>query len=154
MCRNVRWSARLSSLCRLKCFALQISSHACRVVCHSRYSLCFGSSLAQGPSFSCRSFDRHSSGRSSLTSVRVPPWIVRSLKLLIWTSSFRFSVAWVRAYLSGLLFRWSFVTCALPVEDRLPFRVRRVRLHHSKDVRTEKSSVAQSRISDRHVVSR
>ena len=29
---NVLWSARLSSLCRLQCFALQTNSHACRVV--------------------------------------------------------------------------------------------------------------------------
>ena len=38
--------------------------------------------------------------------------------------------------------------------DLVTLRVRRVRLNHSEDVRTEGSNVAQSKVSDRRVVSR
>ena len=61
---------------------------------------------------------RQASGRQGLAHDSLCPlFIVWSLQLLIWTSSFR------------------------------------VRLDHSEDVRTERSNVAQSRISDRRVVS-
>ena len=43
--------------------------------------------------------------------------------------------------------------CSSRVEPAT-LRVRRARLDHSEDVRTEKSNVAQSRIFDRRVVSR
>ena len=56
------------------------------------------------------------------------------------SGSFRISVDRARAYL------WSRV-------EPSPLRGRRVRLHHSEDIRTEKSNVAQFRISDRRVVS-
>ena len=42
---------------------------------------------------------------SSFTILVVPLLFVRSLKLLIWTLSFRFSVAWVQAYLLRLPLR-------------------------------------------------
>ena len=54
--------------------------------------------------------------------------------------------AWVRAYLLRLLSRR-----ALPVLNQ---RTLRVRLNQREDVRTERSHVAQSRISDHRVVSR
>ena len=43
---------------------------------------------------------------------------------------------------------------ALPCVEPATLRVRHVRLNHREDVRTEKCNVAQSRISDRRVVSR
>ena len=58
-------------------------------------------------------------GKSSLTSVRVPSWIVRSLSLLIG----------VEVSVSTL-------------------QVQRVRVNHSEDVRADRPHVAQSRISE------
>ena len=53
------------------------------------------------------------------------------------------------AFALAVVFRY---LCSSRVEQAT-LRVRRVRLNHNEDVRTEKSNVAQSRISDRLVVS-
>ena len=47
----------------------------------------------------------------------------------------------------AVILRYAFATCA----ERVTLQVPRVRLDHSEVVRTEKSNVAQSRISDRRV---
>ena len=47
-------------------------SSLCRVACHSRYPLCSGASPDLGDISSCPIFERHPSGRSSLTSLLGP----------------------------------------------------------------------------------
>ena len=57
----------------------------------------------------------HQGGKSSLTRVHVPSWIVGNFRVCIRSGSFRFSLAWVRAHLFRSLSRRSFGACALPV---------------------------------------
>ena len=73
---NVQWSARFLSLCRLKCFVAQISSHACRAVFQQQVFVALTSF------WSVRRIDRQPSGESSLTSVPGARYLLRFLSLV------------------------------------------------------------------------
>ena len=90
------------------------------------------------------------SGKSSPASAHLPSWIVWGSRLLITSGSFRFCAAVLDALSLAVILRYM---CCYRVEPTIP-RVRRVRQNHSESVRTERNHIAQSRISDRRLVSR
>ena len=97
----------------VKCFSLRTSSHACRVVCHSTYPLCFGSSLDQGDCFRPIGVSKRQELAHKSTCALV--FFVQKLRFLCLASSFRSSVALVQACFLRLLSRRSLVTRPLPV---------------------------------------
>ena len=109
-----------------KCFASQTSSHACRVFCHSRYSLCHGSSIDQGDGFLLSEYVstgiRAASARSQVCMSHLGVSRAPSLTLWIKSGRFRFSVDWARAFLSRSLSRRAFGVCVLPVLNHRLFK--------------------------------
>ena len=109
-----------------------VSSHACRVDCHSRYPLCSLSSLDQGD---CS-----------------PPFGVSEVAVLDFEFPFVCGIG-TSVFVALALVVLLRYRCSSRVEPAA-LRVRRVRVNHSDDVRTDESNVAQSRISDRRAVFR
>ena len=116
---NVRQSARLSSLCRLKCSSLQkqLACESCRLP-QQVSSLLWLFSWFRRVISSCRSFDKHASGRSSLTGLLGPLVSVWILRLLFFFSSSSVSL-WLRcrsvvALALALILR----TCTLAMSDQ------------------------------------
>ena len=119
-----------------KCFALQFSSHACRVVCHSRYPLCALAPLLINETVFLLSERQDLAHKSACPSVICPEPEVADLDGEL-------------PFLCGLV-TCVIVTLALVVLLRYrrssrvepaALRVRRVRLDHNEDVRTEKSTL-------------
>ena len=130
-----------------KCLALQTSSHACRVVCHL-------ASLLRKETVFLLSECRQASDRQELAHMCTCP-IVDCPEPEIADQDWEFPFlcglrtgGFVALALASILRH----LCSSHVEPAT-LRVRRVRMNHSEDDRTERSNVAQPRISDRGVVS-